>query len=105
MNLSRHGMSSAETCLPALDEGQVRLGLGEVVQVDRVLRRKGKMLPRRQHSEVVIQKSDAKGVTVADRTHAVDLSLDELHPILRLQDPGLRHRVILVAREQPLEGL
>jgi hypothetical protein len=104
-DILRCRMPCAVEILARAEQRDVWLRLRDVGQVDGVLRGQDSTIRRGQGGEPADQPIDAACVRIPDRSHAIDLSFDELHPIRWLQDPGIRHRVVLVAREQPLEGL
>jgi hypothetical protein len=45
------------------------------------------------------QTGDARGVADPDGRHRDDLPVEELHPVVLVEDPGLAHAVVLVHRE------
>lgn len=44
---------------------------------------------------------DNARVVCADRCHFQDLPLDELHPVVLVEDPGLGHAMVVVDGETP----
>ena len=86
------------------EERQVRLGLRELAQTNRVLHAHLCQVGEPLAADGSETPNTAR-VRAADRGHLDDLPLDQLDPISLGEDASLGHPIVLVDRESPLDRL
>jgi hypothetical protein len=83
-----------------LEQGQVRLGLRVLTELNRVLGRNDRTIshdPIQQANKPL----DTRSMAAPDRGHLDDLPIKKLHSISFREHPGLPHTMELLHREQP----
>ena len=82
---------------------QIRLRLVEIIQADWILNRDGRFISEQARKEVSCT-VDTAAMANSDRAHRNNLTFDELHSIIRIENSNLSHAVVFVNGEMfPLD--